>query len=123
MNGLKICDFYSLQFDESTDVADTAQLAVMVTMVFSDNSTKEVILTILPLKRKTRGEDIYHALKDYASHINLPLQKRVSITTDGAPAMVGSRNGFVGLCRKDESIPVSIAYHYYSPRSSVYKRG
>jgi hypothetical protein len=24
--------------------------------------------------------------------------------------MLGSRNGFVGLCRKDESIPVSIAY-------------
>jgi hypothetical protein len=46
----------------------------MVRMVFGDNSRKEEILTILPLKGKTRGEDIYHAFKEYASHINLPLQ-------------------------------------------------
>jgi hypothetical protein len=80
-------------------------------MVFSDNSTKEENLIILPLKGKMRGEDLYHAFKEYASNINLPLQKLVSITTDDAPVMVGSRSGSVGLCRKDDSVPASIAYH------------
>ena len=31
---LEICDWFSLQFDESTDKSDTAQLAVMVKIVF-----------------------------------------------------------------------------------------
>jgi hypothetical protein len=32
-------------------------------------------------------------------------------TTDGVPVKVRGRNAFVGLCRKDKSVPVSIAYH------------
>ncbi|KAK5639489.1 hypothetical protein RI129_011981 [Pyrocoelia pectoralis] len=32
---MEICDCSSLQFDESTDISDTTQLAVMVRMVFT----------------------------------------------------------------------------------------
>jgi hypothetical protein len=52
----------------------------------------EEILTNLPLKGKTRGENTYHTWKQYAYDINLLLKKRVCVT-DGAPVMVGSRNG------------------------------
>jgi hypothetical protein len=62
---------------------------------------KEKILTVLLFKGKKRGKDIYHAFKECGSDINLLLQKLVS-TTDGAPAMVGSRNGFLDLCRRDK---------------------
>jgi hypothetical protein len=75
MDGPKICYFHSLQFDDPTHVA---QLAVIVAVVFSDNSTKERVLTILPLKDKTRGQDSYHFFRDNASDINLPLQNLVS---------------------------------------------
>jgi hypothetical protein len=47
------------------------------------------------LEEKTRSKGIYHAFKEYASDTKLPLLKLVSISTDGAPAMVGSSNGFV----------------------------
>lgn len=83
----------------------------MVRMFFSDNLMKEDILTILPLTGKMKDESIYCAFKAHASDINLQLQKLMSITTDGAPATVGSRNGFLSLCRKDRSILVSTAYH------------
>jgi hypothetical protein len=46
----------------------------------------------------------------YACDINLTLQKSVSITTDGRPVMLGSTYGLVGLCRRDQSIPVFIVY-------------
>lgn len=46
-------------------------------------------------------EDIYHVFKFHASGMSSPLQNLVPITTDGASAMVGSRNGLVGLFRKD----------------------
>lgn len=51
LNGdLEICDWFSLQFDESTDKPDTAQVAVMMRMVFGDFTVKEELLKILPIK-------------------------------------------------------------------------
>jgi hypothetical protein len=79
-------------------------------MVFSDNPLKEEILIILPLKGKMRGKHNYHAFLEYASDINLPLQKLISITSDGTPAVAGSSNGSLSLCRRDRQIPVSIEY-------------
>ncbi|GFT07526.1 DUF4371 domain-containing protein [Nephila pilipes] len=85
---LEICEWFSLQFDESIDIADTAQLAVMVRMVFIDFTVKEELLKILPMKGQTTGEDIYKTFITYASLINMPLQKLSAITTDG-----GTSNG------------------------------
>ncbi|XP_023232148.1 zinc finger BED domain-containing protein 5-like [Centruroides sculpturatus] len=108
---LEICEWFSLQFDESTDISDTAQLAVMVRMVFSDFTVKEDLLKILPMKGRTTGEDIYKIFITYAKSIDMPLQKLSAITTDGAPAMVGNVNGFIALCIKDKSFPNFMSYH------------
>ncbi|XP_069582815.1 general transcription factor II-I repeat domain-containing protein 2-like [Ranitomeya imitator] len=108
---LEKCDFISLQFDESLDVVDTAQLNIYIRMVFEDLSVKEDLLAVISLKEKTRGEDIYTAFKTYVQEHNIPLQKLVSITTDGAPAMIGSKIGFVTLCRNDHDFPHFLNYH------------
>lgn len=55
---LEICDWFSLQFEESIDILDTTQLAVMVRLVFSNFTVKEDLLQILPTKGQTKGEDI-----------------------------------------------------------------
>lgn len=57
---LSRCEYFSLQSDESLDVTDTAQL---VEMAFPDSTTKQIFLTLLHLKERTRGEDIYNQLK------------------------------------------------------------
>ncbi|XP_044306557.1 general transcription factor II-I repeat domain-containing protein 2-like isoform X2 [Varanus komodoensis] len=108
---LQKCLWFSLQLDESTDMTDTSQLAIIVRMVFSDLSVKEELLKILSLKGKTRGEDIFQTFKNYVTEINLPLHKLSSITTDGAPAMVGCIDGFIAHCQKDESFPKFVSYH------------
>ncbi|XP_069470005.1 general transcription factor II-I repeat domain-containing protein 2B-like [Ambystoma mexicanum] len=79
---LEKCDFMSLQFDESTDIEDTAQLSIFIRMVFEDSSVKEDILAVL-----------------------------VAVTTDGALAMVGRNIGFVALCRRDPDFPEFRSYH------------
>ena len=79
---LEICAWFSLQFDESTDISDTA---VMVRMVFSNFTVKEVMLQILHMKGQTRAEDIYNTLRTHAKSINMPLHKLSAITSDGAP--------------------------------------
>ncbi len=57
LKDLSICKYFSLQFDESLD---TAQLVVFVRMAFQDATTKEDFLTLLHLKERTKGEDIYN---------------------------------------------------------------
>ncbi|GFR06043.1 uncharacterized protein TNCT_331491 [Trichonephila clavata] len=86
-NDMENCIFFSLQMDESTDVTNISRLAICVKMVFSDFTTKEEFLFVLPLKKSTRGEDIFSTFKKYITDVKLPVQKLSSITTDGAPAM------------------------------------
>lgn len=105
------CVFFSLQFDESTDVIDTSQLCIFIRMVFENMSTKEELLKIIPMKGKTRGEDVYRAFKDFIRDSNLPIFKLVSMTTDGAPSMTGRTNGFIALCHQDKDFPDFLSYH------------
>ncbi|GFX46420.1 uncharacterized protein TNCV_238821 [Trichonephila clavipes] len=109
-NDVETCEFFSIQLDESIDAVDTAQLAISVKMVFDDFSTKE-FLKILPLTARTQGKDIFSLFKKFVIENKLPLKKLSSITTDGARAMTGKENGFIGLCRKDPLFPKFIAYH------------
>ena len=105
------CKWFSIQCDESVDAADTAQMAVFVRMVFEDASTREEFLTLLPLKTTTRGVDIYNVVKKYFVENNVPIEKLVSITTDGAPAMTGRHSGFIALCKADPDFPKIVNYH------------
>ncbi|XP_057671177.1 protein FAM200C-like [Diorhabda carinulata] len=89
-------------FDESPDMTDTAQLCIFIRMVFNDMSAKEEFFRIIPLKGKTRGEDIYEVFFNSVKNYELPIYKLVSITIDGAAAMTGNKNGFVALCRANE---------------------
>lgn len=111
MQDIKDCQAFSLQLDESTDAIDISQLIVFIRMVFKDFSTKEEMLSIIPLKGKTRGEDIFCSFKKFIQDIQLPLFKLASITTDGAPALTGCRSGFIALCRNDEDFPDFLQYH------------
>lgn len=108
---LNRAQYLSLQFDESTDFTDIAQLCVFVKMVFPDMTSKEEFLTLIPLKDQTRGQDIYDAFKEYVNIHKFPVHKLVSMTTDGAPAMVGRHAGFVALCKEDEEMPTFTSYH------------
>ncbi|XP_050503441.1 protein FAM200A-like [Diabrotica virgifera virgifera] len=100
--------FFSLQFDESTDISDTSQLAIFVRMIFDDFTAKEELVKIIPLKGRTRGVS---SVQDYFISENIPLQKLVGITTDGALAFTGVHNGFIALCRKDDTFPNFLTYH------------
>ena len=60
---------------------------------------------MLPLKTTTRGLDIYNVVKNYFAE-NVPLEKLVSITTDGCLAMTGRHNGFIANCKADPDFPI-----------------
>ncbi|XP_029654108.1 uncharacterized protein LOC115227411 [Octopus sinensis] len=89
-------------FDESNDAIDIAQLCVFSRLIFHDLTVKEELFAIIPMKERTTGENIYNSFKTFLLSFELlPLMKKlVSITTDGAPAMIGNQNGFIAFCRK-----------------------
>lgn len=109
---LKKTNHFSLALDESTDVSDTAQLMIWVRF-FNGNSFVEELLALLPLTGQTRGEDICLTLMGFfrGPGREIDLGKLVSITTDGAPSMVGKEKGLVALLRKEPAVSDFFAYH------------
>ena len=100
----KKLQFFSIAIDESTDATDTAQLAVFVRGVSEDFTVLEEFVQLIPMKNTTTGADILKELLQCLQAKNLNLARLVSITTDGAPSMVGKHKGVVSLLQKHMQI-------------------
>ncbi len=97
---LKTCLAFSICLDESTDISDTAQIALWIRFVSEDMSIHEELLALHGMKDQTRGINILGEFDNVVSKFQLNLEKMVSVTSDGAPAMTGKNSGFVGLLKK-----------------------
>ena len=104
------CDF-SVTFDESCDIQDKPQLAILARFISTDCLIKEELTDIVPLNNRTRGIDVKEALMAAIEKANLSLAKLTAIIIDGAPAMIGSVNGLVGLCKPDQTFPEFWSFH------------
>ncbi|KAL2097071.1 hypothetical protein ACEWY4_006278 [Coilia grayii] len=91
---IRASDFYSLQLDESTDVAGLAQLLVYVRYIH-EGSVNEDMLFCKPLETRTTGKDIFQMLDNFVTSNGLFWTKCVGICTDGARAMTGRHSGVV----------------------------
>ena len=91
---------YSLAVDESTDMTDTAQLAIFIRGVDSDLRVTEEILDIKSMHGTTTGKDIFENVCQSVTDMKLPWDKLIGLTTDGAPAMCREKSGLVGRMRE-----------------------
>lgn len=111
--GTKFC-FCSLALDESTDINDTAQLAVFVRGIKDQFEVTEELLSLFAIHGQTTGSNIFQHLCDVIDRAALPWNKLVGITTNGAPSLIGKRNGLVGLIQRKlekENADPAIALH------------
>lgn len=108
---LQACEYFSVALDESCDIQDKPQLAIFARSVSNDCVIKEELLDIVPLKDRTRGIDVKETMMAAFVKANLPIPKLTAIATDGAPAMIGSVNGLVGLCKADQTFPEFWNFH------------
>ncbi|XP_048364675.1 protein ZBED8-like [Sphaerodactylus townsendi] len=100
---------YSMCVDESTDVTDHARLAVILRYAAGDIMREELV-KLVSLPKRTQGIDIHNAVMEaFVSH-NIRPEKVVSITSDGAPSMVGATSGFIQFFVKEIKHPV-IQFH------------
>lgn len=87
---------FALAIDEFCDIVDDEQMSVFV--CFFDEESKiirEELLAELTFKGKTRGEDLFETFDDFMKKSNIPYEKIVSVSTDGAPAIVSKDKGLV----------------------------
>ena len=108
---LQACEYFSVALDESCDIQDKPQLAIFARSVSNDCIIKEDLLDIVPLKDRTRGIDVKETVMAAFAKANLPIPKLTAIAMDGPPAMVGSVNGLLGLCKAVQGFPEFWNFH------------
>lgn len=102
----------SIAVDESTDIRDIAQCCIFFRGIDNEYNVVEDILHLHPLTDRTRGEDIFKCVMDVLKQFSVPIRNIFSITTDGAPAMLGKNVGFVSLFKyHTETRDDIITYH------------
>ena len=105
------CEYFSVALDESCDIQDKPQFAIFVRFISTDCLSKEELLDIVPLKERAHCIDVKEAMMAAIEKANLPIAKLTAMTTDGAPAIMGSVNGLVGLCKADQTFPEVWSFH------------
>ena len=93
-------DYFFVALDESIDLKDIAQLAVCIRAVMPNLDIVEEFVQLMAINDTTTGKDIFIALQRVLTDMKLDLTKLVSVTTDGAPAMVGQEKGVISLLER-----------------------
>eukprot|EP00102_Acyrthosiphon_pisum_P014337 XP_008184341.1 PREDICTED: general transcription factor II-I repeat domain-containing protein 2-like [Acyrthosiphon pisum] len=93
---VKHFQYFSIALDESTDMVDTAQLLIFLRGVNANFEITEELGALESLSGTTTGEDIFKALLNTFKNLGLDFENLVSITTDGAKSMIGSKSGLIG---------------------------
>lgn len=86
---------FSIAIDESTDITDTAQLAVFIRGVDDTLNVTEEFVELVPMKNTTTADDIFASLVGALDRLGVDWTRAVSLATDGAPSMVGRKAGVV----------------------------
>ncbi|TWW71158.1 General transcription factor II-I repeat domain-containing protein 2A [Takifugu flavidus] len=95
-------EYFSLACDETTDITNTAQLAIFVRGI-SKFEIKEELLSLQAMHGTSKGEDLFSQVVVAMNNFELPFEKLSGIATDGAPAMVGTQKGLTALVKKEMS--------------------
>lgn len=89
----------SMHIDESTDVSDHSQLLLFVRYIHEKN-IKEEFLSCERLETTTKAADVFKLIQSFFDRHELAWDLIGSICTDGAPAMIGKKSGFVAMVKK-----------------------
>lgn len=111
--------YFAIQCDETTDVAQLSQLLVYVRYVGS-TSIEEEMLFCKPLETTTKAEDVFKVVATFFDNNGMKWEKLVGVCTDGAPAMIGSRSGFIA--RIKQISPNAVGSHCVIHREALASR-
>ena len=93
---LKNANVFSVALDENIDINDNPHLAVVARYCY-DGEVHEELCCLKPIYGTTTRKDIHDAFTKHFEERRIGMKKIFSVTTDGAPAMIGQHRGFVNL--------------------------
>ena len=99
---------FSIQLDESTDVANCSQLLVYVRYIY-EGDVKDEFLFCKPLETTTTARDVFDTVWSFLQYHDIPWGNVCGVCTDGAPAMLRCRSGFQRLVIN--ALPKAIGTH------------
>ncbi|XP_056095124.1 zinc finger BED domain-containing protein 5-like [Rhinichthys klamathensis goyatoka] len=91
---IKASRYFALQLDESTDIANLANLLAYVRYEYN-GEIEEEFLFCKPLQTRTTAEALFDMLNGFITEHGIDWSRCVGISTDGAAAMVGQHTGLV----------------------------
>ncbi|UYV78802.1 hypothetical protein LAZ67_16002829 [Cordylochernes scorpioides] len=95
---------WAIQLDETTDISNKAQLLAFLRFVDTGKIVNNYFFC-KELKLRTTGADIFELVDENVMKYNLRWENCVSVCTDGAPAMKGSRKGLIAhVIKKNPNI-------------------
>ncbi|XP_065662608.1 zinc finger BED domain-containing protein 5-like [Hydra vulgaris] len=92
---------FLVQMDEST-LRDSKAVLLTYVRYIDNNNFAEEMLFCKSLKSSTTAKDIYSTLKSYLDTNKIPMKNITSCAADGAPNIMGKKNGCLKLM-KDEN--------------------
>lgn len=113
VDAVKQAPFFAIQLDESTDVAQCSQLLVFVRYIQNETIQDEMLFST-ELTTTTKAVDVMAAVSEFFAEHELVWEKLISVCTDGALAMLGSRSGFIQLVKEKQ--PNITAIHCFIHR-------
>ncbi|KAE9528709.1 hypothetical protein AGLY_012284 [Aphis glycines] len=99
---------FSIQLDESTLPGNEALLLAYVRFVKEEKICQGLLFS-KNLLTDIKGESIYHTLEEFFKEKEIPMCNIISVTTNGAPAMVGCHRDFIAYLKK--TVPNVLPVH------------
>uniref|UniRef100_K7FBH7 DUF4371 domain-containing protein n=1 Tax=Pelodiscus sinensis TaxID=13735 RepID=K7FBH7_PELSI len=95
---IKKSPLFAIQLDESTDVTLCSQLLVFAQYMVEGNFKDEFLFKTLATT--TKAQDVMEIVNNFFDVHDLDWVNLMGVTTDDAPAMLGSRSGFQTLVKR-----------------------
>ena len=111
--------FFAIQCDETTDVSQCSQLLVYVRFI-GNGTLEEEMMLCCPLETTAKADDVLAVVSTFFEENNLSWDRLVGVCTDEAPAMLGSRSGFVTKIKQKS--PSAVGTHCVIHREALAAR-
>lgn len=99
LDQVRASECFALQLDESTDVANAAELLVYIRFISQEMFVEE-LLFCKALESRTTGKEIFQVLDEYIDSNGLDWSRCVGVCSDGAAAMTGKNSGVTALIKQ-----------------------
>lgn len=124
--------YFSVIFDETTDISKTSQLVIVLRYVYEKNICEDFIKFIdchqnnygqsgVNVKPKITGEIIGKSVINILENLSLPLDKCIGITTDGCSVMQSEKCGAVKVLQEQMKFAIKCFCFSHALNLSIMK--